>query len=175
MRRCLIRGFFAWNGVLVRVGCLPRAFAFLKGEYMQIDLDFQQLVRALGDGVIVCDAAGAISFWNRAATRIFGVTQEEAIGQSLDLIVPQRQRERHWDGYKKTMATGQTRYGNDVLRVPALHKVGKPLPTAFSVAMLYAPGREVSAIVAVVRDETERWSEEPKLRERVAPLDTARA
>jgi len=142
---------------------------------MQVDLDFQQLVHAIGDGVIVCDAAGAITFWNAAATRIFGFGESEAIGQSLDLIIPQRQRDRHWDGYHKTMATGQTRYGNDVLRVPALHKEGKPLSIAFTVAILRALDGSVSSIVAVVRDETERWSEERKLRARVAQLDTAQA
>ncbi|MGJ9416451.1 PAS domain S-box protein [Massilia sp. CMS3.1] len=142
---------------------------------MHVELDFQQLVHALGDGVIVCDAAGAITFWNGAATRIFGFTESDAIGQSLDLIIPQRQRERHWTGYHNTMATGQTRYGNDVLRVPAVHKEGKPLSIAFTVAMLHAPSGEVSSIVAVVRDETERWSEERKLRARLAQLDTAQA
>lgn len=142
---------------------------------MQTELDFQQLVHALGDGVIVCDAQGNITFWNAAATRIFGFTDLDAIGQSLDLIIPQRQRERHWDGYHKTMATGETRYGADVLRVPALHKEGKPLSIAFTVALLHAPDGEVSAIVALVRDETERWSEERKLRARVAQLETAQA
>lgn len=142
---------------------------------MQAELDFQQLASALGDGVIVCDAAGSIIFWNAAATRIFGFTESDAIGQSLDLIVPQRQRDRHWEGYHKTMATGQTRYGNDVLRVPALHKEGKPLSIAFTVAMLHAPDGEVSAIVALVRDETERFAEDRKLRARLAQLETAQA
>lgn len=142
---------------------------------MQTELDFQQLLQALGDGVIVCDAKGAITFWNAAATRIFGFTESEAIGQSLDLIVPQRQRQRHWDGYYKTMATGQTRYGNDVLRVPAVHKDDKPLSIAFTVALLHAPNGEVSSIVALVRDETERWGEERKLRARLAQLETAQA
>lgn len=142
---------------------------------MQIDIDFQQLAHALGDGIVVCDAAGTIIFWNAAATRIFGFTDGDAIGQSLDLIIPQRQRERHWDGYHKTMATGETRYGSDVLRVPAVHKEDKPLSIAFTVALLHGPGGEVSAIVAVVRDETERWSMERKLRARVAELETASA
>lgn len=142
---------------------------------MQVELDFQQLAHALGDGLIVCDAAGTITFWNAAATRIFGFTETEAVGQSLDLIIPQRQRERHWDGYHKTMATGQTRYGADVLRVPAVHKEDKPLSIAFTVALLHGQGGEVSAIVAVVRDETERWSEERKLRARVVQLETAAA
>jgi PAS domain S-box-containing protein len=138
---------------------------------MQPDIDFHQLVDALGDGVIVCDAAGLIIEWNPAATRIFGFSQEEAIGHSLDLIIPERQRQRHWDGYYKTMATGETRYGSDVLRVPALHKEGKPLSIAFTVAMLYTPEHKVSAIVAVVRDETVRWAEERSLRTKLAQLE----
>ncbi|MGF6276198.1 PAS domain S-box-containing protein [Massilia sp. UYP11] len=142
---------------------------------MQADIDFQQLLQALGDGVIVCDAQGDITFWNAAATRIFGFTESEAIGKSLDLIVPQRQRQRHWDGYHKTMATGETRYGADVLRVPAVHKDDKPLSIAFTVALLHGPDGEVSAIVAVVRDETERWGEERKLRARLAQLETTQA
>ena len=140
---------------------------------MQANIDFRQLVQALGDGVIVCDAKGDITFWNAAATRIFGFAESEAIGQSLDLIVPQRQRDRHWDGYHKTMASGQTRYGADLLRVPALHKEGKPLSIAFTVALLHGADGEVSAIVALVRDETERWNEERKLKARVAQLETA--
>lgn len=142
---------------------------------MQGELDFQQLANALGDGLVVCDAAGAITFWNAAATRIFGFTESDALGQSLDLIIPERQRARHWDGYHKTMATGQTRYGNDVLRVPAVHKEGKPLSIAFTVAMLHGPGGEVTSIIAVVRDETERWSEERKLKARVTQLEAAQA
>ncbi|MDB5952966.1 MAG: domain S-box protein [Massilia sp.] len=138
---------------------------------MQTDIDFHQLADTLGDGVIVCDAAGAIIFWNASATRIFGFTEADALGQSLDLIVPDRQRQRHWDGYHKTMATGETRYGADLLRVPALHKEGKPLSIAFTVAMLHTPEGKVSAIVAIVRDETVRWSEERALKAKVAQLE----
>lgn len=140
---------------------------------MQTNIDFHQLVDALGDGVIVCDAGGAITVWNPAATRIFGFSAAEALGQSLDLIIPERQRQRHWDGYHKTMATGETRYGSDVLRVPALHKEGKPLSIAFTVAMLYTPDGAVSAIVAIVRDETVRWADERALKAKVAQLEAA--
>lgn len=138
---------------------------------MQSTIDFHQLVDALGDGVIVCDAGGAITVWNPAATRIFGFTEADAIGQSLDIIIPERQRQRHWDGYHKTMDTGKTRYGADVLRVPALHKEGKPLSIAFTVAMLYTPEGKVSSIVAIVRDETVRWSDERALKVKVAQLE----
>ena len=139
---------------------------------MQADIDFHQLVDAVGDGVIVCDASGAITFWNPAATRIFGFSASDALGQSLDLIIPERQRQRHWDGYHSTMFTGQTRYGADVLRVPALHKEGKSLSIAFTVAMLYAADGTVSAIVAIVRDETARWVEERALKARLVQLET---
>ncbi|MFS2139326.1 PAS domain-containing protein [Duganella sp. Dugasp56] len=137
--------------------------------------DYQQLVEAVGDAVVVCDAAGAIIVWNDAAVRMFGFTRDDALGKSLDLIIPERQRGRHWDGYNKSMATGQTRYGSDVLRVPALHKDGRTLSIAFTVAMLYDDARKVTAIVAVVRDETVRWAEERQLRVRLAQLEAAAA
>ena len=137
--------------------------------------DYQQLVEAIGDAVVVCDAAGAIVVWNDAAVRMFGFTRDDALGKSLDLIIPERQRGRHWDGYNKSMATGQTRYGSDVLRVPALHKDGRTLSIAFTVAMLYDDARKVTAIVAVVRDETGRWAEERQLRVRLAQLEAAAA
>ncbi|WP_194715849.1 PAS domain S-box protein [Noviherbaspirillum soli] len=138
---------------------------------MEASIDFEQLLKTIGDGVVVADAGGNIIFWNAAAERIFGFTEEEAIGKSLDLIIPERQRQRHWDGYHKTMDTGQTRYGHDLLRVPALHKEGRPLSIAFTVAILYTPDHKVSAIVAVVRDETQRWSDERDMRKRIAELE----
>ncbi|WPH19832.1 PAS domain-containing protein [Variovorax paradoxus] len=134
---------------------------------MQANVDFKQLVEGAGDAIMVCDAQGAITLWNRAAERIFGFTQAEALGQSLDMIIPQRQRQRHWDGYQKTMETGITKYGADLLRVPALHKDGHTLSIAFTVSMLFSQSREVTGIVAIVRDETTRFAEERKLRARL--------
>lgn len=121
---------------------------------------------------MVCDAKGAITLWNRAAERIFGFTEAEALGQSLDMIIPQRQRQRHWDGYNKTMETGITKYGADLLRVPALHKDGHTLSIAFTVSMLFSENREVTGIVAIVRDETARFAEERKLRARLQEAET---
>ena len=141
------------------------------GTSSSIDLD--QLVAAAGDGIVASDASGAIVLWNAAAQRIFGFSAAEALGQSLDLIIPERQRQRHWDGYDKTMRTGQTRYGADVLRVPALSKDGRPLSIAFTVALLHDADGNVSAIVAIVRDETTRWAEERQMRIRLAELEVA--
>lgn len=136
-------------------------------------IDFQQLVNTVGDAVMASDASGAIILWNPGAQRMFGYSEDEALGQSLDIIIPQRQQQRHWDGYHKTMATGITRYGNDVLRVPAVHKDGRSLSIAFTVALMHAPNGQVSAIVAVVRDETSRFEQERSLRKRLMELEAA--
>jgi PAS domain S-box-containing protein len=138
---------------------------------MQSHIDYGQLVQSIGDAVVAADPAGAITLWNPAAERMFGHTEVEAMGKSLDLIVPQRQQQRHWDGYEKTMATGQTKYGNDVLRVPAVHKDGHTLSIAFTVALLHGPDGKVSAIVAVVRDESSRFAEDRALRKRLMELE----
>ena len=139
---------------------------------MQIAIDLEQLVAAVGDAIIVSDAHGKITLWNSAAERIFGYTQGEALGQSLDLIIPERLRGRHWEGYDKTMASGETRYGNDVLRVPAIDKAGRALSIAFTVALLYSPNHELTGIAAVIRDETSRFQEERNLRKRLAELES---
>lgn len=142
---------------------------------MTMDIDCTQLVAAIGDAVIVSDATGAITLWNAAAERMFGFTPAEAMGQSLDLIIPERQRKRHWDGYAKTMETGRTRYGSEVLRVPAVHKDGHSLSIAFTVALLHGADGQVTAIVAVVRDETARFAEDRKLKRRLAELEAGTA
>ena len=134
-------------------------------------IDYKQLVDALTDAVIVADPSGAIRFWNPAAECLFGFTEAEALGNSLDLIVPERFRERHWAGYKRTMTTGQTRYGHDVLRVPAVHKDGRPLSIAFTVALLCGPQGNVTGILAVIRDETARFAEDRNVHKRLAELE----
>jgi PAS domain S-box-containing protein len=136
-------------------------------------VDLNQLVAGAGDAIMVCDAEGAITLWNKAAERIFGFTEAEALGQSLDIIIPMRQRQRHWDGYHKTMETAVTKYGADVLRVPALHKDGHTLSIAFTVSMLFSEDHQVSGIVAIVRDETARFAEERKLRARLVEVEAA--
>ena len=134
-------------------------------------IDFSQLVTAIGDAIVVTDASGAITLWNPAAERMFGYSQSEALGQSLDLIIPDRLRKRHWDGYHKTMQTGQTKYGTDLLKVPAAHKDGRALSIAFTVAMLLSADGKPAAIAAVIRDETLRFNEERSLRKRLAELE----
>ena len=138
-------------------------------------IDLSQLVEAAGDAIVVSDPDGAIVVWNAAAERIFGFSSTEALGQSLDLITPERQRQRHWDGYAKTMQTGITRYGTEVLRVPALHKDGRSLSIAFTVGLLHGPDGTVNGILAIIRDETRRWNDERQMRKRLSELESAAA
>src|SRR5690242_10546661 len=119
-------------------------------------MDFEKLVAAAGDAIVAADAQGKIVLWNPAAERIFGFSPAEALGRSLDLIIPERFRERHWQGYEKVMRSGETRYGADVLRVPALRKDGRPLSIAFTAALLKGTDGAVESIVAIVRDDTAR-------------------
>ncbi|MEY4427033.1 MAG: hypothetical protein RL535_1331 [Pseudomonadota bacterium] len=138
---------------------------------MSSTIDFQALVTSAGDGIMASDSQGLITLWNPACTRMFGFTEADALGKSLDLIIPQRQQKPHWDGYHKTMETGKTKYGNDVLRVPAVHKDGHTLSIAFTVSMLYNPDGTVSAIVAVIRDESVKFAQERALKKRVTELE----
>ncbi len=138
---------------------------------MQTTVDCQQLVAAVGDAIIASDHSGAITLWNPGAERMFGYTEAEALGRNLDLITPDRLRKRHWDGYHKSMETGTTRYGNDLLRVPAVNKRGDALSIAFTVAMLFDAQHQVIAVVAIIRDETARFQEDRALRQRVMALE----
>jgi len=138
---------------------------------MNTNIDLHQLVECVGDAIIVVDAHEKIVMWNPAATRIFGYSQAEALGNTLDLIVPERQRQRHDEGCRKTMDTGITRYGTSLLKVPALHKNGSMLSIAFTVGMLFDEHQKVSGIVAIIRDETERFAEERALKKRLSDLE----
>jgi len=140
-----------------------------------MNIDHQELIQAMGDAVVVADGEGKIAYWNPAATRIFGSAEDEAMGRPLDLIIPERQRARHNEGYAKTVATGITRYGTSLLRVPALHKDGRRLSIAFTVALLSGEDGGVAGVAAVIRDETARFEEDQKLRKRIAELEAASA
>jgi PAS domain S-box-containing protein len=156
---------------MLRETTIGSAGSGMKTSNLETLAGYQQFVEAMGDAVIICDGDGVIRLWNAAAERLFGFTTSEALGSSLDLVIPERLRERHWAGYGKTMATGQTRYGHDVLRVPAMHKDGRSLSIAFTVGLLLGAQRRVTGLVAVIRDETKRFAEERDLHKRLAELE----
>lgn len=138
---------------------------------MKTNIDLNQLLDCIGDAVVVADAHEKIVLWNTAATRIFGYSEEEALGNTLDLIVPERQRQKHSEGYSKSMETGTTRYGTSLLKVPAKHKDGRTLSIAFTVGMLFDEKHQANGVAAVIRDETERFAEERVLKKRLSDLE----
>ena len=140
---------------------------------MKTTVDLSKLIDCVGDAVIVADAHEKIVVWNAAATRIFGYSEEEALGNTLDLIVPERQRQKHNEGYSKSMETGTTRYGTSLLKVPAKHKDGRTLSIAFTVGMLFDEKHQANGVAAVIRDETERFAEERALKKRLSDLENS--
>lgn len=135
-------------------------------------ISIDDLVANAGDAVIVSDADGVIVVWNDAASRVFGFSADEAMGETLDIITPERHRDRHWQGYAKSMETGETRYGDgELLKVPALHKDGHKLSIAFTVGMLFGSDGKPSGVAAIVRDETDRWAKETGMRKRISELE----
>ena len=146
-------------------------FAHLLEPTALTDAMLASLLRGLTDAVVIADTDGTIIFWNDAAARLFGWSATEAVGHSLDLIIPERLRERHWAGYRRTMATGHTSYGDRLLEVPALHRDGRTLSVAFTVTLLRPTGMSIpNGIVAVLRDETERWRERRALKDEIRRL-----
>jgi PAS domain S-box-containing protein len=142
---------------------------------MNTNVDLHQLIECVGDAIIVADAQEKIVLWNPAATRIFGYSEAEALGNTLNLIVPERQRQRHNEGYSKSMETGTTRYGTSLLKVPAKHKDGSTLSIAFTVGMLFDANQKANGVVAIIRDETARFAEERALKKRIAELENPQA
>lgn len=122
------------------------------------------------DAIVYADAAGNIRFWNAAATRIFGFSESEAIGARLDLIIPERLRGRHWEGYDKVMGGAESRYGaGALLAVPALHKDGRQISVEFTILPLHEAGK-LLGIAAYLRDATTRFEEMRALRKEIAAL-----
>jgi len=139
------------------------------------ELISQALLATRSDAVVAADHAGVIRFWNPGAERIFGHAAAEAVGQSLDIIIPERLRQRHWDGYRHTMATGQSRYGEgEMLSVPALRKDGATISVEFTVVPLHSADGQMTGIIAIMRDATKRFEEVRALRRKLADAGKAR-
>jgi PAS domain S-box-containing protein len=123
------------------------------------------------DAILITDAEGIIRFWNPGAVRIFGFTSQEALGQSLDIIIPVALRERHWQGYTQTIRTGHTRYGaGDVLAVPALRKDGMRISVEFSIIPFQEAAGRIAGMGAILRDVTRRFEELKALRKALSAL-----
>ncbi len=130
-----------------------------------VDRFYRTLVHDAPDGIIYADAQGTITFWNKGAERIFGFSESEACGKSLDIIIPENLRKRHWDGFAETVRTGKTRYGaGDVLAVPALRKDGTRVSIEFTILPFSERTGRIIGMAAILRDVTQRFEELKRLR-----------
>ncbi|HEY1417885.1 MAG TPA: PAS domain S-box protein [Myxococcaceae bacterium] len=131
----------------------------------------REIVAGAQDAIIFADRDGVIRLWNSGAEAMFGYSVDESVGQTLDLIIPERLRARHWTGFNNTMASGVTRYARQVLAVPAIRKDGTSLSVEFTVSILHEPSGALVGIAAIIRDVTARWEEERALKKRLAALE----
>jgi PAS domain S-box-containing protein len=137
------------------------------------DLLGEALLSARSDAIVAADQDGVVRFWNPGAERLFGYSAEDAVGRSLDLIIPERLRGRHWDGFQRVMATGDSRYGEaDLLSVPALRKDGATISVEFTVVPLRSGGRMIG-MAAIMRDVTKRFEEMRALKRKLAEMMTS--
>lgn len=132
---------------------------------------YRTILEQAPDAILYADREGIIRLWNRGAALVFGFTAEEAIGQSLDLIIPERLRGRHWEGYFKVMETGESRYGIELLTVPALHRDGRQLSCAFSIVMLKDDQGKPLGVASIMRDGTAAFEREKTMKKRIAELE----
>jgi PAS domain S-box-containing protein len=117
------------------------------------------------DGIVIVDREGLIRYWNQGAERIFGYSAADVLGKSLDAIIPEKHRRRHWDGFDASMASGSSKYGqDDLLAVPALTADGRTISIEFSVVMLTDVDGNAGHVGAVIRDVTARRAQEKEMR-----------
>jgi PAS domain S-box-containing protein len=130
-----------------------------------------RVVAESGDAILVADREGKVRLWNRAAEELFGFGAAEMVGGSMDPIIPERLRGRHWEGWDKVMATGVTRYGKDVLAVPAQRKDGTTISIEFTIALLRDAAGAVTGASAIIRDVSARFRRDKELRARLRELE----
>lgn len=130
---------------------------------------YRRFLAQTPDGVLFADNDGVIRLWNAGCQRIFGFTADDAIGQSLDIIIPVSMRARHWQGYTQTIATGKTRYAaGDLLAVPALCKDGRRISVEFSIVPFRDAAGRMIGMGAVMRDVTKRFEEVKALKKAIS-------
>jgi PAS domain S-box-containing protein len=135
----------------------------------------QRIVADSNDAIMFSDREGLIRLWNNGAERMFGHTQADALGQSLDLIIPDNLRGRHWEGYYRVMESGESHYSVDLLSAPALRKDGTRISTEFSMVLVKGDNGKVLGVAAIIRDVSARWQREKELKERIRELESKQA
>ncbi|MDO9068531.1 MAG: PAS domain S-box protein [Deltaproteobacteria bacterium] len=131
----------------------------------------EQIVRENSDAIMFSDKEGNIRLWNKGAEAMFGYSAAEAEGKSLDIIIPENLRGKHWEGYHKVMASGVTRYGSELLAVPGIRKDGTRLSLEFSMVIVKGEDGTILGTGAVIRDITARFQREKALKDRLKALE----
>lgn len=129
------------------------------------------LVAAAPDAMIFADRYGVIRVWNSSAEVLFGYPGSEVIGRSLDVIIPERLRSAHWQGFRAAIATGNAKYVRRVLTTRALQRNGSRLYVDLSFALIRDDSGTVIGSLAIARDCTERYLSDKALRARVSELE----
>jgi PAS domain S-box-containing protein len=135
----------------------------------------EKVVNDAPDVVLVADREGIIRFWNHGAEGIFGHTAAEAVGQSLDLIIPENLRGRHWQGYRRVMESGKTKYKTGLLTSPGVRADGTRVSLEFSIVLLPDDAGVLQGCGSIMRDVTERWNREKELKDRLAACEARTA
>ena len=138
---------------------------------MDRDSIFKEICEKSNDGVLFCDTSGIIKIWNRGCQIIFGYDSDEAIGKSLDIIIPEKYKKRHWDGFFNVVKSKKTKYSNDLLSVPANTKYGRQISIEFTIAMIEEKGN-LLGFAAIIRDSTTNFLAQKELKKRVKELES---
>ena len=137
-----------------------------------MDRLLEQLLNDSPDAILISDREGIIIFWNTGAEQMFGHSSADAVGQSLDLIIPENLRGRHWEGYRQVMASGDTKYKTGLLSSPGIRKDGSRVSLEFSIVLLRDEAGAMAGCASIMRDVTERWKKEKELKERLSACET---
>jgi PAS domain S-box-containing protein len=138
---------------------------------MQAEERARLLLDQAPDAIIFADVEGRIVEWNAAAEAVFGYTAGEAVGQSLDLIVPERFREAHWAGFRRALGDGETKYAGKSLPTRSMRKDGRDIYVELTFAIVKGTDGNVLGALAHARDISERWAAEREQRQRLRELE----
>jgi len=131
----------------------------------------QRIVADSPDAIIFADREGVIRLWNAGAAEMFGYTPAEALGQPLDLIIPENLRARHNQGYRRVMTTGTSQYRQELMAVPGLTKDGRRISLEFTITLVRDEAGQILGIAAIIRNVTARWQRDQELKKRLAALE----
>jgi PAS domain S-box-containing protein len=172
----VLSGAAAWRAVRTKqrealMEPMPSNVAALGEAGLTGDALAARVVAGAADAILFVDRSGAIRLWNAGAEAMFGWTAAEAIGRNLDLIIPERLRERHWANWDRVMDTGETRYARDVLAVPAVTKDGRTISIEFTITLVRDAAGRIAGPAAIIRDVSERFRRDKELRAKVKELE----